>query len=464
MISRREWLEGAAAGSLLLSPLGRCLAAQAVRASEPPPPKRFVFVLFENGLWEHQVQPEGVGLGGEKVREIPLGPLALPKKVIDPFTPFKDRMILLQGLRGNHLNPNHGSGYGALSGLPQAVADKKRVRAESIDAALARAFPSLFPIVALGIHGGAPETSTAYGVSAWGRGKPIPIQCRPELAYESLFGTVGTNQNDFLARKNLLDFVSGDLQHLRTGLGSSGREQLDYHLEALESLSRRSAELGAMKDAGKLAQHAPKAPLPPPQLMPDVIRAQFDIATAALTAGLTNVITISSGLGGLSPSYKGFSNMGQHSAGHGNPDPDLGVSGREIYRRAHHFMAERTADLMKKLQSIPECGGTMLDNTLIVFMSDSANRQHSDGFSWPVVLLGSLGGRLKTGRLVNYPMQAKKVEDEYGSREMGSGIPTNPTLNRLYCTLLHAAGTPREHFNLSVPGLDQTGPLTELLT
>src|SRR5262245_35634558 len=110
MISRREWLEGSAAGSLLLSPLGRCLAAQATGAAEPPPPKRFVFVLFENGLWEHQAQPEGVGLGGDKVREIPLGPLTLPKKVIDPFTPYKDRLTILQGLRGNHLNPNHGSG------------------------------------------------------------------------------------------------------------------------------------------------------------------------------------------------------------------------------------------------------------------------------------------------------------------------------------------------------------------
>jgi hypothetical protein len=463
MITRREWLGGMAAGSMALSPLGRSLAAQAVGASEPPPPQRFVFVLFENGLWEHEVQPKGVPLGTEKVRVSPLGPLALPDRVIDPFTPFKDRINLIQGLRGSHLNPNHGAGYGALSGLPQAPADKRRVRAESIDAALARVFPSLFPIVVLGIQGGSTETSTAYGISAWGQGKPIPIQCRPELAYESLFGSAGTNQNDFLSRKNLLDFVAGDLQQLRPGLGHSEREQLEYHLDALESLSKRWGQLGALKDDGKLAKHAPKLPTPPPQLMPDVIAAQFDIATAALTAGLTNVVTITSGLGGLSPSYKGFSNMGQHSAGHGNPDPDLGVRGTEVVRRAHRFMAERTAALMKKLQDIPEGGGTMLDNTLVVFMSDSANRQHCNGSQWPVVLIGNLGGRLKTGQLINYPMQAKKVEDEWGTREMGDGLPTNPTLNRLFCTLLHAAGAPRQHFNLLVPNLDQTGPLPELL-
>src|SRR5687768_17012871 len=110
----------------------------------------------------------------------PLGPLSLPARVIDPFTPFKDRMTLIQGLRGTHLNPNHGAGYGALSGVPQAPADKKRVRGETIDAALARQSPSLFPLVVLGINGGAPDTTTAYGISAWGQGKPLPIQCRPE--------------------------------------------------------------------------------------------------------------------------------------------------------------------------------------------------------------------------------------------------------------------------------------------
>ncbi|MEQ8788657.1 MAG: DUF1552 domain-containing protein [Pirellulaceae bacterium] len=464
MINRRDWLTGLAAGGAMLSPLSRSLMAQAAGADLPPAPQRFVFVLFENGLRESEAQPVDVPLGSDSVRVCSLDSLALPEKVIDPLAPFKDRMTLIQGLRGTHLNPNHGAGYGALSGLPQAPADKRRVRAESIDAALARIAPGLFPVVVLGINGGENETSTAYGISAWGQGKPIPIQCRPELAYESLFGSSGTDQNDFLARKNLLDFVSGDLKQMRSGLGASGREQLDYHLDALESLSKRWGKLGALKDEGELEQHAPQPFAEPPRSMPDVIAAQFDIAAAALSAGLTNVVTITSGLGGLSPNYKGFSNMGQHSAGHGNPDPELGVRGNEIVRRAHHFMAERTAALMTQLAGIPEGDGTMLDNTVVVFMSDSAERQHSQGTQWPIVVMGDLGGRMKTGQLITYPLQARIIENGYGeTREAGTGEPTNPTLNRLWCSLLHAAGDPRENFNLPVASLDQNGPLAELM-
>lgn len=464
MFNRREWLTGLAAGSAMLSPVARSLAAQAAGAVDSSSPKRFVFVLFENGLREYEVQPQGLPMASDTVRTASLSSLTLPELVIHPFAPFKDRMTLIQGLRGTHLNPNHGAGYGALSGLPQAPADKRRVRTESIDAALARQFPGLFPLVALGINGGGTETSTAYGISAWGQGKPVPIQCRPELAYESLFGSTGADQNDFLERKNLLDFVAGDLKQVQSGLGASGREQLDFHLDALQSLSKRWGELGALKEDGKLARHAPQPFTELPKTMPEVITAQFDIATAALTAGLTNVITISSGLGGLSPNYQGFSNMGQHSAGHGNPDPDLGVRGTEIVRRAHHYMAERTASLMKRLQSIPEGEGTMLDNTLVVFMSDSAERQHSQGTQWPVVLMGNLGGKLKSEQIVTYPLDTKVNENAYGeTRETANGRPENPTLNRLFCTLLHAAGAPRDNFNLLMPSLDKEGPLEELL-
>ena len=467
MISRRQLLKGIGAGSVVASPLVRAVAAQVEGTNEPR--KRFVFVMFENGFWDYELQPEGVPLGGEKIREIPLGPLTLPKRVIDPFAPYKDRLLLIQGLRGNHLSPDHGAGFGALSGVYGGpAAGKRRVLAETIDAALARVFPGIFPIVALGINPGS-KTTTAYATSAWGRGRPIPIQCRPELAYESLFGSAGANRNDFLSRKDVLDFVAGDFKRLKSNLGGPRREQLDYHLEALESLSKRWGKVGAMKDDGKLARHAPKLPEKPPELMPDIISAQFDIAAAAMTSGLTNVVTITSGLGRLSPSYKGFSNLGQHAAGHNEPDNEQGVRGGEIVRRAHRFMAESTVKLMKTLGGIPEGNGTMLDNTLIVFMSDSAARQHTDGMSWPMMLIGSLGGRLKTGRLVAYPMKTFKLKNNWseagrGDGELGRGDLANPTINRLYCTLLHAAGAPREHFNLTVPGLDKHGPIPELLS
>ncbi len=183
-----------------------------------------------------------------------------------------------------------------------------------------------------------------------------------------------------------------------------------------------------------------------------------------MMTGLTNVVTITSGLCRIRGSYAGFSKMGVHAAGHNKKDPELGIMGDQVLAMVRRFIAERTVDLMKKLEVIPEGSGTMLDHTLLVFTSDSANRQHTGGENWPFVLVGNLGGRLKTGRLVAYPMTERGTKGDWNYH--GSAPPTNPTINSLYCTLLHAVGAPRDHFNpmgSTKEDRDRYAPLGELL-
>ncbi len=464
MIERRALLKGISlgAGSLVFAPLLRSLEAQVNGTYTVP--KRVVFVLFDNGFHESAAQPPGVPLGGETVRSLPLKPLGLPKD-IEAFTPYKDRMTIVQGLHGGHLSPNHGAGFGALSGMSSGAGEDKfqRVVAESIDAAMAKILPGIFPLLVLGIDPGNVETTTYYASSAWGPGQAIAAQCRPELAYESLFGSIGADRNDFLTRKNLLDFVAGDVRHLRPRLAGAERAQLDYHLGALESLSQREDRLSKMQADGRLKKYAPKVPSPPPKLMTEVLAAQFDIAASALMTGLTNVVTITSGLCRIRGNYTGISNMGAHQVGHNKTDSD-GQTGHQILSKVRHQIANETASLIKKLDSMPEGKGTMLDNTLLVFTSDSANRQHTSGENWPFVLLGNLNGRLKTGRYVAYPLRERGTADDWNYH--GSAASDNPTINALYNTLLHAAGAPREHFNLTTGTKDdknQQGPLTEIL-
>jgi len=461
MTTRRNFLKGitAGTGSLVLSPFLKSVAAQVGGTFAPP--KRFVFILTDNGLKEGAVQPVGVPLDGD-LRKIPLGPLTLPKD-IDPFTPYKDRLLILQGFRAHHLHPDHGAGFGALSGVSSpGIAKFHTAAAESIDAAIARTAPAIFPLLVLGVAPGDRVTSAFYASSAWGPGRAIAAQCRPELAYESLFGSTGADRNDFLSRKNLLDFIAGDVKRLQSQLAGPEREQLDYQLRALESLSRREGQLGALKDEGRLRKHGMKPPAPSDQ-MPEVLTSQFEIAAAALTTGLTNAVTITSGLCRIYGTYKGFSNGGAHAIGHNNPDPETGVPGHQILATIRRFIAERIVGLMKKLQETPEGSGTMLDNTALVFMGDSGNRQHSHGENWPAVVIANPQGRLKTGQLVLYPMKGSRQEDNYAT--IGVAQDSNPTINALYCTLLHAAGDPREHFNLSGPtrDIDRPGPLKELL-
>ena len=130
------------------------------------------------------------------------------------------------------------------------------------------------------------------------------------------------------------------------------------------------------------------------------------------------------------------------------------------------YLAEQVAGLLRKLQTAREGDGTMLDNTVVVFTSDSANRQHTAGENWPFVLIGNLGGRLKTNQWVGYPLRERGGDaGPWGS--YGSAPPSNPTINALYCTLLHAMGRPRDTFNRAGGSQDDAGKyraLPELLT
>jgi len=95
----------------------------------------------------------------------------------------------------------------------------------------------------------------------------------------------------------------------------------------------------------------------------------------------------------------------------------------------------------------------MLDNTLIVYLSDSAEGHHPVCEEWPFLLIGNLGGRLKLGnRYLRYPWY---------------GHTGHRTLANLYLSLLHAVGDRRETFGIAdsaLKDLNQTGPLAELLT
>ena len=124
MMRRRELLKGVSlgAGGVVFAPLLRSVAAQVDGTFTTP--KRVVFVLFDNGFHEAGAQPAGVPLGSDKVRELPLEPLDLPHD-IEPFTPWKDRLAIVQGLRGGHLSPNHGAGFGALSGASGGLGEDK---------------------------------------------------------------------------------------------------------------------------------------------------------------------------------------------------------------------------------------------------------------------------------------------------------------------------------------------------
>ena len=96
-----------------------------------------------------------------------------------------------------------------------------------------------------------------------------------------------------------------------------------------------------------------------------------------------------------------------------------------------------SARLAAALGSMPEGDGTMLDNTVMIYTSDNGETHHSSGVNYPMVILGDLGGRLKSGRYFA-PGNQRDNKDEKGFTRLGD----------VWSTLLAAAGQPFEAFGI----------------
>lgn len=321
---------------------------------------------------------------------------------------------------------------------------------QTIDSAIGDALPGTFSHVAVGLNGG--EGPMNYRVSAAGPGKEVPIICSPDLAFKSLFGSVaeGSGKAAFDRRTNLLDFMADDVRRSRAELVGDERQKFDRYLQAFETLHDRQRELVAKADDLKkvVPKLGEKATTSVSSL---ILEAQFEIATAALLSGLTNVVTLASGGGGQQfGKFPEFNIPDLHGIGHGNAYGR--DSSEDCFVELRRFHTKLIADLVGKLQNTPEGSGTMLDNSLIVYLSDSGEGHHPSLYEWPVVLIGNLGGKLKTdGRYLQFP--------NYGTKN-------HRTTANLYCTLLHAVGKPHNKFGVPDPGLrdvDQTGVVSELL-
>jgi hypothetical protein len=121
--------------------------------------------------------------------------------------------------------------------------------------------------------------------------------------------------------------------------------------------------------------------------------------------------------------------------------------GNPIWIKIRQYNSRMLVRIMEKLESVPEGSGTMMDNTLIVYTSNNADKQHTNGANWPVMLLGNVNGAFKTGCFTQLD----------GKRP----------INALYASLLTATGASCERFNMSEQSARKfdagNGPMSEVL-
>ena len=425
-INRRAFLGAMTAGTgvLLLDRLRDSLISEARAAGDRP--KRLVIFVNGNGLHEERYKTT---VRSETDFDLP--------PIFAPLQPYKQDLIIVQKLFNPHNKELHGNGWATLSVVPSPRTGGDQDGAffalpsgVSLDRHLAREIggQTPFPSINLGLL---EERESVPHCSSDGPGRAFPAERSPVTAYSRLFGPLlprgGIPTEKLLAQdKSVLDRTQRDIQRTLARLAGPERAKMEQYLESIRALELRLSRLGAVQAACAGAP-APAARLHDLQqsrgpVEPEVIQGHIDVAFNALACGLTRIAAIS--MHGRTAAFNPIPAVGS-TVGHHIECHDLN---NDAIQRIDTLFSQQVAVMLGKLKGAPEGSGTMLDNTLVMWINSGGGLHHSGWNNHAVVLAGKAGGALRTGRYLTFPLGAHCVTIKLGAQvaaallAVGSGL------------------------------------------
>jgi len=389
MSTRRTFLRGA--GVTMGLPWLESLAATAST------PQRFAALFMGTGI-----SPGGWWAKGEGA-SMELG------ESLQPLEPLKTKLNVIDGLfnkaaTGQGIHPAMTGNL--LSGVP--IRKGSIIQGGiTIDQMLANRIgqDTLQPSMVLaceramtGFH----ETnfSNAYSshISWQNNDSPVPNEMYPSLAFDSLFENGGSLRNT-----SVLDRVKDHAVALGGKISSTDKIKLDEYLASVRDVERSIERMRTEKDKAEDRARDAGRPLftmkrPQDGLPEDIrdhIRLMCDIIALGFQTDKTRVasLLLARDLSALYYPFLGVSKQ-HHGASHYDTEAD--------YQKIVHFQVTQLAYLAQKLDAMREGENSVLDNSCVLFLSNMWSGTKHDNNKLPVVTIGGLGGKLKTGRALEY--------------------------------------------------------------
>jgi hypothetical protein len=362
------------------------------KGASSEPPVRFAVLFSGNGFHSKEWWAKGEGRGMQ------FG------KVLESLTPVREKTLFLRGLynaealiggihscqTGNLLTGAHLAPGGEIkSGVScdQVVAERQKGQTK---------VPSLVlgtePSIAA-IHKNYSMIYSSH-ISWSSATTPTPLELYPALAFDRLFrDEVGK------ADKSVLDAVRDDAAGYRNKVSASDRHRLDEYLSSVREVEQRIEQAGK---AGRLqgwrpTLTAPDMPRPADGIPQDIdqhMRLMCDILVLAFRTDTTRVCTLklNNDHSSLRFPHLKVDYMIHHLLSH--------TDGAD-WLKVNRFFAEQLGYIAGKLDKVQEGERTLLDNSMILYLSSMMTGNHNND-QLPVVMVGRGGGQIKTGRVLDY--------------------------------------------------------------
>lgn len=396
-------------------------------------PQRFAALFMGNGISPKNWWARGEGADMEL------------SKSLAPLADYRSKLNVITGLfnkQATGVGIHPGQTGNVLSGAPLQRGAVLR-GGISVDQVMARQLEDQTTQASLVLGCEQPITgyhesnfSMAYSshISWKDANSPVPMEVYPSLAFDSLFDNQGSRRV-----ASILDQVASEAHSLNNKLSHADQAKLDEYLTSVREVEKRVKKVRMEKDRvderASRRTHPVVAMKRPDNGLPEDIREHMrlmcDIIALAFQMDKTRVATLlmCRDLSGL---FYPFLNVRtpHHPTSH--------EDNSDAYERVTRFYVGNLAYLAEKLAKMPEGEQTVLDNSCLMFVNNMWSGSAHDSTKLPVLTVGGLGGKLKTGRVLDYQSRGDQ----------------NRKLCGLYVSLLNKMDVKTDRFG------DATGPLT----
>lgn len=229
-------------------------------------------------------------------------------------------------------------------------------------------------------------------------------------------------QRRLAERRSVIDNATAEINAVMRVLSNVDKQKMQDHLDAVRQLEQQLAF--EESNTGAIA------------CMPPTLKTEtgaqderfqidgenmMDMIVQGFACDRTRVATLmwSNSANGIKFTSKGLTE-GHHSYTHSNI---FSQAKKDARNKITQWYAERFDYLIQKMKSIPEAGGTMLDNTLIIWTCEHSNdRGEHDRRNIPYITAGSAGGTIKTGNFFDFSSDRRGHGDMYVTAAHAMGL------------------------------------------
>lgn len=409
-LSRRRFLRGLGACMALpaFESFGPLLGAPANAGATTAAPVRMAFLQVPNGIIPGSWWPAGGGGA-----DFALSP------TLQPLEKIKHEMQVISGLDDLSANAGpDGGGDHARAGATflTGVRIKKTSGADiyagtSIDQMVADKIGHLTRFRSLELSCEANNRKSGdcdsgyscayeYNISWRSPTQPLAPEVNPRMVFERLFGVGAPSQRAEnlkrrqMAERSILDFVMEDASAINAKMTGRDRQKLDQYLTSVREIEQR-------------IERAERVPIPnlqaetPAGLPADAgehIQLMFDMLFLAFQTDSTRIATVLLAKEGSDRVFPEIGVMGgHHTISHHRNNPETIAKIAKI----DSWYTQQLARFLEKMEATKDVdGNSLLHNSMILYGSGNADGNRHTHYDLPIMVAGSGGGGLKTGRYV----------------------------------------------------------------